>query len=197
MSSTSPRRTRRRSGRCWHHGSTAVPGGLRAVPASRSASACARGELRRAPAGRRRRPSSSPCGAASGTTPAYFPTWSGGARGAAPPGWRAGASAATEALASFRRYLLDEYAPGAEGTPDAVGPERYRRWARCCNGTDLDLTDAYAYGWDEFKRLDAEMRAEAERVLPGADAARGDAATSTSTARRSRATRCCGSGCRA
>ena len=77
------------------------------------------------------------------------------------------ASAATEALASFRRYLLDEYGPKAEGTPDPVGADRYKVWARYFNGTDLDLTDAYAYGWDEFKRLHAEMEAEAERVLPG------------------------------
>ena len=78
-----------------------------------------------------------------------------------------GAGAATEALATFRRYLLDEYGPKAEGTPDPVGADRYKVWARYFNGTDLDLTDAYAYGWDEFKRLHAEMEAEAERVLPG------------------------------
>ena len=57
--------------------------------------------------------------------------------------------------------------PKAGGAPDAVGADRYKVWARYFNGTDLDLSDAYAYGWDEFKRLHAEMEAEAERVLPG------------------------------
>ena len=40
------------------------------------------------------------------------------------------ASGATEALATFRRYLVDEYGPQAEGTPDAVGADRYKVWAR-------------------------------------------------------------------
>lgn len=80
----------------------------------------------------------------------------------------AAAEAASDALVTFGLYLLDEYGPGAEGTPDAVGAERYRRWARFWNGIDLDLVDAYAYGWDEFHRIEAEMRAEADRVLPGA-----------------------------
>jgi uncharacterized protein (DUF885 family) len=60
------------------------------------------------------------------------------------------------------------YAPAVEGTPDGVGRERYARWARYWTGSDLDLDEAYAWGWEEFHRLDAEMHAEAERVLPGA-----------------------------
>jgi uncharacterized protein (DUF885 family) len=77
------------------------------------------------------------------------------------------AVAATDALVALQSYLRDVYGPAAEGTPDAVGAERYARWARYWNGTDLDLTDAYAYGWEEFTRIDGEMRIEAERVLPG------------------------------
>ena len=41
-------------------------------------------------------------------------------------------------------------------------------------GPTSTSTDAYAYGWDEFQRLHAEMEAEAERVLPGVDAEGGD-----------------------
>ena len=52
--------------------------------------------------------------------------------------------------------------------PDAVGRERYARWVREWAGSDLDLDEAYAWGWEEFHRIDAEMRAEAEKVLPGA-----------------------------
>ena len=100
-------------------------------------------------------------------TPAYFSSRIAKAPEALAGRLTAAATAATETLASFRSYLLDEYAPGTVGTPDAVGPERYRRWVRYWNGIDLDLEDAYAYGWDEFHRLDGELRTEAERILPG------------------------------
>ncbi|MTE22160.1 DUF885 family protein [Streptomyces sp. TRM43335] len=78
------------------------------------------------------------------------------------------AATATDALARLRDWLRDTYAPALHGAPDTVGRERYRRWARYWNGTDLDLEEAYAYGWEEYHRVHAEMRAEAEKVLPGA-----------------------------
>ncbi|MGW4688261.1 DUF885 domain-containing protein [Streptomyces sp. NPDC004244] len=78
------------------------------------------------------------------------------------------AAVATGALADLRDWLRDGYAPAVEGAPDVVGRERYVHLARHHNGADLDLDEAYAYGWSEFHRLLAEMRTEAERVLPGA-----------------------------
>ncbi|MFJ6655601.1 DUF885 domain-containing protein [Streptomyces sp. NPDC091377] len=78
------------------------------------------------------------------------------------------AARATGAVAALRDWLRDVYAPGVEGAPDTVGRERYARWSRYYNGTDLDLDEAYAYGWAEYHRLLAEMRLEAERILPGA-----------------------------
>ncbi|MDX3232022.1 DUF885 domain-containing protein [Streptomyces sp. ME19-01-6] len=80
----------------------------------------------------------------------------------------AAAAEATAAFATLRDWLRDVYGPAVQGTPDVVGRERYRRWARMWNGTDLDLDEAYAYGWSEYHRLHAEMRAEAEKILPGA-----------------------------
>ncbi|MEU0007600.1 DUF885 domain-containing protein [Streptomyces sp. NPDC006314] len=80
----------------------------------------------------------------------------------------AAASVATGALVELRDWLRDTYAPAVEGAPDVVGRERYGRLARYYNGTDLDLDEAYAYGWAEFHRLLAEMRTEARKVLPGA-----------------------------
>ncbi|MFY1675955.1 MULTISPECIES: DUF885 domain-containing protein [unclassified Streptomyces] len=80
----------------------------------------------------------------------------------------AAAKTATGALADLRTWLREEYAPTVEGEPDAVGRERYGRWARYYNGTDLDLDEAYAYGWAEYHRLMGEMREEARKVLPGA-----------------------------
>ena len=66
----------------------------------------------------------------------------------------------------------DEYAPQAEGTPDAVGRERYALAARRWTGSDLGagsgLEEAYAWGWAEHRRILAEQRIEAEKVLPGA-----------------------------
>ncbi|MCS0600727.1 DUF885 domain-containing protein [Streptomyces sp. LP11] len=80
----------------------------------------------------------------------------------------AAARAATVAVVELRDWLRDVYAPAAEGAPNTVGRERYARWARYFNGTDLDLDEAYAYGWAEFHRILAEMRREAEKILPGA-----------------------------
>ncbi|MET8328880.1 DUF885 domain-containing protein [Streptomyces sp. NPDC005181] len=75
---------------------------------------------------------------------------------------------ATESLVALRDWMREVYAPAIEGAPDTVGRERYARWSRYFNGTDLDLDEAYAYGWSEYHRLLAEMKAEAEKVLPGA-----------------------------
>ena len=78
------------------------------------------------------------------------------------------ARAATGALAELRDWLRDVYAPAIEGAPNVVGRERYARWSRYFNGTDLDLDEAYAYGWAEFHRILGEMKREAEKILPGA-----------------------------
>lgn len=79
----------------------------------------------------------------------------------------AAARVATEAIASLRDWMREVYAPAVAGAPDTVGRERYQRWSRYFNGTDLDLDQAYAYGWSEYHRLLGEMRVEAERILPG------------------------------
>ncbi|RKT10959.1 uncharacterized protein (DUF885 family) [Streptomyces sp. 1114.5] len=80
----------------------------------------------------------------------------------------AAALRATVAVAEFRDWLRDTYAPATADTPDAVGRERYRLAVRHHTGADVDLDEAYAWAWEEFHRTAAEMRAEAERVLPGA-----------------------------
>lgn len=79
------------------------------------------------------------------------------------------AQAATAAVVELRDWMRDVYAPTIEGAPNTVGRERYARFSRYFNGTDLDLDEAYAYGWSEFHRLLGEMRKEAEKVLPGAE----------------------------
>jgi uncharacterized protein (DUF885 family) len=82
------------------------------------------------------------------------------------------ARAADEAVAGIRDFLREEYRPLAEGTPDAVGRERYALAARRWTGSDLaaggGLEEAYAWGWAEHQRILAEQRTEAEKVVPGA-----------------------------
>ncbi|WP_175499945.1 DUF885 domain-containing protein [Streptomyces sp. CC77] len=77
------------------------------------------------------------------------------------------ARGATAAVAELRDWMRDVYAPAVKDAPDTVGRERYARWSRYHNGTDLDLDEAYAYGWEEFHRLLGEMRQEADKILPG------------------------------
>lgn len=88
--------------------------------------------------------------------------------GAPHPELAAAADTVATAVAELRTWLAQEYLPAAQGTPDGVGAERYRLGARLATGADLDLEEAYAWGWVEYRRLDAAMCAEAERVLPGA-----------------------------
>ncbi|MFF9127426.1 DUF885 domain-containing protein [Streptomyces sp. NPDC014889] len=79
------------------------------------------------------------------------------------------ARAANAAVVELRDWMRDVYAPTIGDAPDTVGRERYARFSRYFNGTDLDLDEAYAYGWSEFHRLLGEMKQEAEKVLPGAE----------------------------
>ncbi|NUU22338.1 MAG: DUF885 domain-containing protein, partial [Streptomycetaceae bacterium] len=79
------------------------------------------------------------------------------------------ARGATEAVVALRDWMRDTYAPAVADAPNTVGRERYARWSRFFNGTDLDLDEAYAYGWSEYERIMGEMRKEAEKILPGAE----------------------------
>src|SRR5437016_12500981 len=66
------------------------------------------------------------------------------------------ATHASEAYAALGRFLADEYAPHAVER-DAVGAERYGLLARVFNGIELDLAEAYAWGWDEPHRIERVM----------------------------------------
>ncbi|WP_431040718.1 DUF885 domain-containing protein [Streptomyces sp. P1-3] len=103
-----------------------------------------------------------------GTDGGWFAQFAAGGPDALRAELDAAAALATGAVTELRDWLRDVYGPGVEGAPEMVGRERYTRWVRYWNGTDLDLDEAYAYGWSEFHRLLAEMRAEAAKILPGA-----------------------------
>ena len=79
----------------------------------------------------------------------------------------AAADAAVTAVRDLRDYLAGSYLPSAEGTPDAVGEERYRLNVRRWMGADIDPQEVYSWGWAEYRRLAAEMGELAERLLPG------------------------------
>ncbi|RBM13142.1 DUF885 domain-containing protein [Streptomyces sp. PT12] len=77
------------------------------------------------------------------------------------------AGLATAAFDRVRVHLRETYLPAAAGTPDGVGRERYLLTSRHWSGADLDLDDAYAYGWEEFHRVAREIREAAALILPG------------------------------
>jgi uncharacterized protein (DUF885 family) len=79
----------------------------------------------------------------------------------------AAAAVADEGYAETARYLREEYAPRA-APGDGVGPERYAVGARLSLGADIDLAEAYEWGWAELARIEAEMVAEADLVKSGA-----------------------------
>ncbi|HEX6524294.1 MAG TPA: DUF885 domain-containing protein [Streptosporangiaceae bacterium] len=77
------------------------------------------------------------------------------------------AAQASGGFAEIARYLREEYAPRA-APADGVGAERYAIGARLSLGADVDLAEAYEWGWAELERIEAEMAAEAAEVKPGA-----------------------------
>jgi uncharacterized protein (DUF885 family) len=79
----------------------------------------------------------------------------------------AAAVSADASVASLRDWLVAEYLPSAAGAPDGVGAERYLAGARRWNGTGLDLAETYEWGWSQYRQIWADMRAEADRILPG------------------------------
>ncbi|MEU8774794.1 DUF885 domain-containing protein [Streptomyces sp. NPDC048606] len=100
-------------------------------------------------------------------TPAFFDEFAAGGPRSLRAELDAAAAGATAAVVDLRDWVRDVYAPAVADAPDPVGRARYARWARYFNGTDLDLDEAYAYGWSEYHRLLAEMKAEAAKILPG------------------------------
>lgn len=80
------------------------------------------------------------------------------------------AEVAARAYAELADFLRGELLPKAP-LRDAVGADRYRLWSRFFTGAELDLHEAYEWGWQEFSSIEAEMRQVAERIRPGASLA--------------------------
>jgi uncharacterized protein (DUF885 family) len=77
------------------------------------------------------------------------------------------AKRASVALAATADFLRDEYAAKAD-LRDGVGPDRHALARRRYLGMSVDSQEAYAWGWQEVRRLDAEIARVADQIAPGA-----------------------------
>jgi uncharacterized protein (DUF885 family) len=89
-----------------------------------------------------------------------------GATGALRAELTAAADAASAATADLGKFLETELLPLAP-EPDAVGRDRYALASRSFLGAVIDLDEAYAWGWDEVMRLEADMARVAGLIVPG------------------------------
>jgi uncharacterized protein (DUF885 family) len=86
-----------------------------------------------------------------------------------------GAVAAATAFGDLADYLTTDLAPRAP-EKDAVGADVYRVWLKYFTGATVDLAELYHWGWEEFFRIETEMRQVAGRIKPGATLAEAAAA---------------------
>jgi uncharacterized protein (DUF885 family) len=89
-----------------------------------------------------------------------------GAAGALLTDLQRAAEAARSATAELGAFLESELLPRAPER-DGVGRQRYALASRNFLGATIDLDEAYAWGWDEVHRLDAEMARVAGLIVPG------------------------------
>jgi len=79
----------------------------------------------------------------------------------------AAAAAADRAYGQTAVWLRETYAPHA-APEDGIGAERFAIQADLWLGLrDLDLSEAYGWATEEYRRLVAEQEREAARILPG------------------------------
>ncbi|MGW4484988.1 DUF885 domain-containing protein [Amycolatopsis sp. NPDC004368] len=83
---------------------------------------------------------------------------------------RSAADAAHRGYAELARFLREDYAPRATSV-EGVGAQRYAAGARLSLGADIDLAEAYEWGWAELARIEQELAAEAAQVRAGASVA--------------------------
>ncbi len=136
--------------------------------------------------------SRSPSSATSGLPPTATTSgraWSGGSdRPATCPTRSAteldrAAEAARQATVDYARFLREELAPLGRDK-EAVGRERYQLASRYFLGATVDLDETYAWGFEELARIEAEMRAVADKIVPGGSVDDAVAALDADPARR-------------
>lgn len=108
--------------------------------------------------------------AGSSSSPGFFTSLAeqaAGVDGAPVEALRDAARAASAAMSDTASFLRDTYAPVADPR-NGVGEERHALARRRYLGMDIDADDAYLWGLDEVRRLDAELRSCAAEIKPGA-----------------------------
>jgi uncharacterized protein (DUF885 family) len=75
------------------------------------------------------------------------------------------------AITDLRNWLEQTYLPLIAEQSDQVGTERYLACARNYTGANLDVAEAYEWGWSQFLALRSEMQEEAKRIVPGSSVA--------------------------
>lgn len=103
-------------------------------------------------------------------TSGFFPSLAEQARsidGAPLEALRVAAHNASAALLATARFLRTEYAPAADPR-NGVGEERHALARQRYMGMHVDADDAYEWGLEEVRRLDAELRKCAAQIKPGA-----------------------------
>ena len=93
------------------------------------------------------------------------------------------ARTASQAYAELGTFLRDELAPHAP-EHDGVGRERYALWSRYFLGAEIDLDETYAWGLEELARIEQEMAAVADQIVPGGSVADAQAVLEADPARR-------------
>lgn len=83
------------------------------------------------------------------------------------PGLLDAAIAADASCLKLSSWLTENYLPNAN-PEDAVGPERYGRWARYFTGASLDLEETYRWGQGELDRINERMWELAKQIKPDA-----------------------------
>jgi uncharacterized protein (DUF885 family) len=106
-----------------------------------------------------------------------------GATGALRSDLERAAAAAMAATAELGSFLETELLPAAPER-DAVGRDRYALASRNFLGATVDLDEAYAWGWTEVRRLEAEMRQVAGQIAADGSLAQAVAALEADPARR-------------
>jgi uncharacterized protein (DUF885 family) len=80
---------------------------------------------------------------------------------------RQAAEQASSAYHELSGYLREVYAPDATEA-DGVGADRYALRARAFLGAEIDLIEAYEWGWEELGRLEQDMVEQCASIRPGA-----------------------------
>ena len=106
-----------------------------------------------------------------------------GATGALLADLTASAEAASKATADLGQFLETSLLPLATAA-DAVGRDRYALASRYFLGAAVDLDEAYAWGLDEVRRIEAEMARVARLIVPGGTVADAAAALDADPARQ-------------